>query len=120
MDIRTAQQRAWANKIDKGFNISDVSLEINLLHKEVSEVFDAWRTDPGNLPDELADVVIFALGLARMTGVDLDAAVEAKLFNNERRTYRRLGNGTLVKNDPCVCDHHGDHDGCDSDCECAS
>ena len=35
MQIKEAQQRAWANKIAKGFNTSDVPLEFMLLHGEI-------------------------------------------------------------------------------------
>ena len=53
--------------------------------------------DTGHLGEELADVAIFLLGLAEMTGTDLGQAVEAKLAANEAREYRSLANGTLVK-----------------------
>jgi hypothetical protein len=95
-DIRGAQARAWANKVTKGFNVTDVPTEFCLLVEEVGEAFSAWRKgrDHGG---ELADVAIFLLGLAEMTGVDLAAEVEAKLAVNEARAYARLPNGTLVK-----------------------
>lgn len=37
MDIRDAQQLAWANKLAKGFNTTDVPLEFCLLQEELSE-----------------------------------------------------------------------------------
>ncbi|MGB6163223.1 MAG: hypothetical protein WCF33_02470 [Pseudonocardiaceae bacterium] len=43
MEIKEAQRRAWANKIAKGFNTSDVPLEFMLLHGEIAESFQAWR-----------------------------------------------------------------------------
>jgi hypothetical protein len=95
--FRTAQDRAWANKLAKRFNVTDVPLEFGLLVEEVGEAFSAWRKDRPSLGDELADVAIFLLGLAEMTGVDLQSAVEAKLAANEARVYERLPNGTLVK-----------------------
>ena len=97
--FRDAQDRAWANKQAKRFNVTDVPLEFGLLYGEVAEAFDAWRKDRPSLGDELADVAIFLLGLAGMTGVDLGEAVEAKLAANEARVYRPLPNGTLVKAD---------------------
>jgi hypothetical protein len=95
--FRSAQDRAWANKLAKRFNVTDVPLEFGLLVEEVGEAFSAWRKDRPSLGDELADVAIFLLGLAEMTGVDLQSAVEAKLAANEARVYRQLPNGTLVK-----------------------
>lgn len=97
MEIRSAQQLAWQNKLAKGFNTTDVPLEFCRLNGEVAEAFDAWRKGRHDLAEELADTAIFLLGLAEMTGVDLQNAVEAKLAVNRERVYRRLPNGTLTK-----------------------
>lgn len=91
------QRRAWANKTAQGFNTTDVPLEIALLHGEVSEALDAYRKNPDGLAGELADVVIYAAGLAQMTGIDLAAAVSNKLTVNEARVYARDDRGTLRK-----------------------
>lgn len=37
MEIQEAQRLAWANKVAKGFNTTDVALEFMLLHGEVAE-----------------------------------------------------------------------------------
>jgi NTP pyrophosphatase (non-canonical NTP hydrolase) len=47
--------------------------------------------------EELADVAIYLLGLAEMTGVDLQGEIEAKMTKNASRVYLRLSNGALVK-----------------------
>jgi NTP pyrophosphatase (non-canonical NTP hydrolase) len=109
--IRDAQRTAWANKVDKKFNTTDVPLEFCLLSSEVAEAFDAWRRGAApcrtlrqwlrrrprppvrGLGEELADVAIFLLGLAQMAGVDLQGEVEAKLTKNAARVYRRQPNG---------------------------
>jgi NTP pyrophosphatase (non-canonical NTP hydrolase) len=95
--FRQAQDRAWANKVDKRFSVTDVPLEFCLLHREISEAFTAWREGSAELGAELADVAIFTMGLAEMTGVDLRREVEAKLSVNQGRPYIRLPNGTPVK-----------------------
>ena len=97
MEIRSAQQQAWQNKRVKGFNTTDVPLEFCLLYGEIAEAFDAWRKGRQDVAEELADIAIYLLCLAEMTGVDLQDAVEAKLAVNKARTYRRLPNGTLAK-----------------------
>ena len=97
MQIQEAQRRAWANKLDKGFNTDSVPLEFCLLSGEVAEAFDAWRKGQANLGEELADVAIYLLGLAEMTGIDLGAEVARKLAKNAARTYRPLANNALVK-----------------------
>lgn len=97
--FRAAQDRAWANKQAKGFNVTDVPLEFCLLSGEVAEAFDAWRKNRSDLGGELADAAIHLLGVAEMTGHDLGAEVAAKLAVIERRTYTPLPNGVLVKQD---------------------
>lgn len=97
MDIRSAQKNAWENKLEKGFNTTDVPLEFCLLVAEVGEAIDAWRKDREAVADELADVAIFVLGLAEMTGTDLQEAVEAKLALNRARVYRQVGEGLHVQ-----------------------
>ena len=87
--IRAAQDRTWANKLAKGFNVTDVPLEFCLLNGEIAEAFDAWRKDTGGLGGELADVAIFLLSIAEMTGIDLQQEIEAKMAVNEARVYRR-------------------------------
>lgn len=99
MEIRLAQKLAWANKIEKGFNTTDVPLEFCLLNSEVAEAFDAWRRRREDMSEELADIAIFLVGLAEMVGTDLQEAVEAKIAVNASRVYRALPNGVLVKDD---------------------
>jgi MazG-like family len=97
MDIESGQKLVWENKVAKGFNTTDVPLEFCLLHGEVAEAFDAWHKGREDVGEELADVAIYLLGLAEMTGVDLQGEIEAKMAKNASRVYRQLPNGTLVK-----------------------
>ncbi len=99
MNLRDAQREAWANKLAKGFSTTDVPLEFCLLTEEIGEAFSAYRKMHDDYPGELADVFIYLVSIAEMTGVDLQDAVEAKLAKNAGRTYRTLPNGTLVKED---------------------
>lgn len=97
MNIRDAQHLAWANKLNKGFNTTDVPLEFCFLQREAGEAFDAWRKGLPDLDEELADVVLFAVSLAEMTGIDLQDAVARKLTKNAGRTYVTGPNGYLVR-----------------------
>jgi NTP pyrophosphatase (non-canonical NTP hydrolase) len=99
LTIREVQRQAWANKVAKGFNTTDVPMEFGLTMEELGEAFSAWRKGKRGLGGELADVMIFLSGLAQMTGVDLAAEVARKLALNEARQYVRLPNGTPVKAD---------------------
>jgi NTP pyrophosphatase (non-canonical NTP hydrolase) len=99
VDLKTAQEIAWQNKLAKRFNTTDVPMEFCLLSGELAEAFTAWREGRPDLAEELADTAIYLLGLAEMVGADLQEAVEAKLAVNEARVYKRLPNGAQVKDD---------------------
>ena len=47
--------------------------------------------------EKLADVAIYLLSLAEMTGIDLQDEIEAKMAKNAARVYRRLPNGVLAR-----------------------
>ena len=96
VDIGAAQRLVDENKRAKGFN-RDVPTEICLLQGELTEFFQAWRLGEDGVGEELADVLIFALGLASILDIDLDAEVQAKIAKNAARKYERSPNGTLVK-----------------------
>ena len=98
MQLRSAQKLAWENKVAKGFNTTDVPLEFCLLQSEIAEAFDAWRKDREDVGEELADVAIYLLSLAEMTGIDVQDQIEAKMTKNAARAYQRLPNGVLAKN----------------------
>jgi hypothetical protein len=87
MDIRSGQKLAWENKVGKGFNTTNVPLEFCLLQGEMAEAFDAWRKGREDVGEELADVAICLLGLAEMTGIDLQDEIEAKLAKNAARVF---------------------------------
>jgi hypothetical protein len=97
VDIRSAQRLAWDSKVAKEVNLSDVPLEFCLLQGEVAEAFDSWRKGRVDVGEELADVAIYLLGLAQMTGVDLHDEIEAKMTRNADRAGRPLPNGVLAK-----------------------
>ena len=43
MNFTETQKRVLQNKIDKGFNITDINKEFCLLYGEVAEAYDAFR-----------------------------------------------------------------------------
>ena len=97
MQIRSAQKLAWDNKVAKGFNTTDVPLEFCLLQAEIAETFDAWHKGRENVGEKLADIAIYLLSLAELTGLDLQDQIEAKMAKNAARVYQRLPNGVLAK-----------------------
>lgn len=63
-----------------------------LIHSEVSEATEAVRNkDRANFEEELADVLIRVLDLSGGLGIDMDAAVAAKLDVNRKRGYKHGG-----------------------------
>lgn len=81
------QERAWALKVQHGFDLTDVRKEFFYLREEIDEAQEAWEYDPDGLPGELADIALFLFGLARKTGVDLEAAILDKMQVIAARTY---------------------------------
>jgi NTP pyrophosphatase (non-canonical NTP hydrolase) len=96
LELSAVQREAFANKVRKGFNTTDVALEFGLMTSEVSEAFTAWYRGQ-DVGEELADIVIYVAGLAEILGVDLDEEVRRKLAINRERVYVPLPNGALVK-----------------------
>lgn len=95
IEIRKAQRLAWANKLTKGFNTTDVPLEFCLLQEELSEAFHAWRRSEPGLGAELADVAIFLLSIAQMNKIDLDSEVQQKIQINAHRGNMRRATTAL-------------------------
>ncbi len=89
MDLRKMQQEIYANKQAKGFNVTDVNLEFNLLYGEVAEAYEAFRKRKDDLGEELADVAIYLLGLSEILGVDLEREIVAKTGKNRKRVYEK-------------------------------
>lgn len=66
----------------------NLAISLVLEASEVLEHFQWGETaDRDALAAELADVMLYLLQIASLSGVDLGAAVEAKLAQNQRRTW---------------------------------
>ncbi len=67
----------------------NIAISLNLEAAEVLEHFQ-WSEqspNPAELESELADVTLYLLQLAALTGIDLEAAVLRKLERNYTRTW---------------------------------
>ena len=96
---KNIQHRVFRNKINKGFNTSNVDREICLAYGELAEAFEAYRTKSGNVGEELADVAIYLLGIAEMLDLNLGYEIDKKIEINEGRAYSRDCNGVMKKCD---------------------
>lgn len=90
MELKKIQKDIWQNKLNKGFNTTDVNKEFCLLYGEVSEAYDAWKKKKDDLNEELADIAIYLMGLSEMLGFDLADEIEKKVSQNEKRVYKNI------------------------------
>lgn len=56
---------------------------------DLAEAFEAYIKKTGQIGEELADVVIYLLGLAEILGIDLEEEIRRKVAINARRQYVR-------------------------------
>jgi len=96
IDLKKLQKKVYQNKIDKDFNIKDVNLEFCLTYEELAEAFAAYRKGKDDLGEELADVVIYLLGLAEILGIDLEQEILQKVAKNKKRKYKKV-EGKLMR-----------------------
>lgn len=75
-DLKKLQEEIYQNKVDKGFNVTDINKEFCLTYGEMAEAYEAWRKNKNDLGEELADVAIYLLGLAEILGIDLEKEIE--------------------------------------------
>ena len=96
IDLKKLQKEIYANKIKQGFNVEDIYLEFCYILGELAEAFETYYKKKGDLGEELADIVIYLLGLAEILGIDLEKEVTKKIKVNKKRKYVKK-NGVRVK-----------------------
>lgn len=100
-------ERAYKTAKSKGWHDQPVDLAVRLclVHSEISEALEFYRdgwnpqalmheydgAKPDGVPAELADAVIRIFDLCGAEGIDLSAAITAKMAYNETREYRHGG-----------------------------
>jgi NTP pyrophosphatase (non-canonical NTP hydrolase) len=89
-DLKDIQKLIYNNKIEKGFNVTNVELEFCYTHGELAEAFEAYRKGLPSVGEELADVAIYLYGIAEILGVDLDDEIIKKISKNEKRVYKNI------------------------------
>jgi len=88
IDLKQLQKEIFQNKLNKGFNTTNVPFEFGLTYGELAEAFDAYRKKLPDLGEELADVVIYLLGLSSMLDIDLEDEILKKVAKNKNRKYK--------------------------------
>lgn len=98
VDLKKLQKEVYQNKVNKGFNVTDVNKEFCLTYGEIAEAYDAWKKKKDDLGEELADVTIYLLGLSEILGIDLEEEIKKKVYKNSKREYQIIdGVNTRVK-----------------------
>ncbi len=62
----------------------------------MAEAYDAYRKKNNDIGEELADVVIYLLGISEILGIDLEKEILYKINNNVHREYKIINGVTLV------------------------
>jgi NTP pyrophosphatase (non-canonical NTP hydrolase) len=96
IDLKALQKKMYDNKVQKGFNTTDIYKEFCLIHEEVSEACRAHYKKLPDVGEELADVIIYLLGLSEILGLDIEDEIVKKIEKNEKREYKKI-NGVLTK-----------------------
>ena len=96
IDFKQLQKDVYQNKVNHGFNVTDVNMEFCLAYGELGEAYMAWLTNKEDLGEELADVTIYLMGLSEILGIDLESEILNKMNKNAKRVYT-LKNGVPLK-----------------------
>ena len=91
-DLKKLQKDVYQNKVEKGFNTTDVAEEFCRAHEELSEAFKKHHLGEDGVGEELADVAIFLLGMSEMLGFDLEDELVKKIETNKNRVYEKTVN----------------------------
>ena len=97
MNLNEMQKEVWQNKINKGFNLTNIEKEFCYIYGELGEAYDAYLKKKEDLGEELADVGLYLLGLSEMLGFSLEEQMEKKLEKIKKRTYTCDENGVWHK-----------------------
>ena len=98
IDLKQLQKDVYQNKVNHGFNVTDLNMEFCLAYGELAEAYSAWLKKKDDLGEELADVAIYLMGISEILGIDLEQEIQNKIKKNAKRIYKKV-NGVLMKVD---------------------
>lgn len=90
VDLKELQKEVMRNKLEKGFNTTDVALEFCRAHEELSEAFSKHNKNQDGVAEEFADVAVFLLGMCEILGYDLEKELVRKIEINKNRKYKKM------------------------------
>lgn len=89
VNLKELQKEVMRNKLEKGFNTTDVALEFCRAHEELSEAFSKYNKNQDGVAEEFADVAVFLLGMCEILGYDLEKELVHKIEVNKNRKYAK-------------------------------
>ena len=96
LDLKELQNEVYQNKVNHGFNVTDLNIEFCLAYGELGEAYMAWIKKKDDLGEELADVAIYLMGISEILGINLEEEIQNKIKKNAQRVYKKV-NGVLLK-----------------------
>lgn len=88
LDIKKLTQEILENKLKRNFPINDLNHEFGLMKDEVKEAEEVLDNKT-ELAKELADIVIYAISIARIINIDLEKSIIDKVEYNKNRTHKK-------------------------------
>ncbi len=89
VDLKELQKEVMRNKVEKGFNTTDIASEFCRAYEELSEAFSKHNKGQAGVAEEFADVMIFILGMCETLDFDLEKELVRKIEINKNRKYRK-------------------------------
>jgi NTP pyrophosphatase (non-canonical NTP hydrolase) len=89
VDLKKLQKEVMRNKLEKGFNTTDVAEEFCRAYEELSEAFKKYLQRESGVAEEFADVAVFLLGMSEILGFDLEKELVKKIKINKKRKYKK-------------------------------
>ncbi|MEK7539186.1 MAG: hypothetical protein AAB595_00885 [Patescibacteria group bacterium] len=89
VDLKKLQKEVMRNKLEKGFNTTDIALEFCRAYEELSEAFSKHNRNRPGVAEEFADVMIFILGMCEKMGFNLEKELIEKIEKNKNRKYKK-------------------------------
>lgn len=91
------QKEIYQNKVNRGFNVTDVGKEIVLMVEELGELARAYKNSDKKpaketnqkeeMVDAVGDLIVYCLGLCEMLGVNSEEVLEKIVGDNKTRAH---------------------------------